>query len=163
MPSVSHSDYGLCMSYVPLASFAGLTLGDYGLWKWSLAGNHQVLAVVFGLTLPPLTVAFLWMLVLGTVRLLSSLTRRPPEPAPPRRAATSRPLVVRLRRRVVGLRPRVVGLRPRAIRLRPRAASIAARPAVNPRVRVGTTGTRAPATTSAVGRSPERPPGKLAA
>ena len=84
MPSVPRSDYGLCMSYAPLASFAGLSLGDYGLWKWSLAGNHQILAVVFGLTLPPLALAFAWMLVIASIRLFGALTRRPPRAAPPR-------------------------------------------------------------------------------
>jgi len=163
MPSVPRSDYRLCMSYVPLASFAGLTLGDYGLWKWSLAGNHQVLAVVFGLTLPVLAVAFLWVLVLGAMRLLSSATRRPPVPAPPRRAASSRPLVLRLGRLLTGLRPRVGGLGPRVVRVRPRVASILPKPVVRPRVRVRARGGRVPAKTAGVSRSPERPPGKLAA
>jgi hypothetical protein len=151
------------MSYVPLASFAGLTLGDYGLWKWSLAGNHQVLAVVFGLTLPPLAVAFLWVLVLGAMRTLSALTRRPPEPAPPWRAGTTGPLVVRLRRRVTGLRPRVVLVRRPVVRLRPRVTRIVPRSAVKPRVRARTRGSRVPAQAAAGGRSPEHPPGKLAA
>ena len=140
MPSVSHSDYGLCMSYVPLASFAGLTLGDYGLWKWSLAGNHQVLAVVFGLTLPPLALAFAWMLVLGSIRLFGALTRRRPQPAPRRRAESGRPLIVRVTGRAAALRPVA---KPR-VRARPRVA-------------------KAPTAAPGGGRSPERPPGKLAA
>jgi len=140
MPSVPRSDYGLCMSYVPLASFAGLTLGDYGLWKWSLAGNHQVLAVVFGLTLPPLALAFAWVLVLGSIRLFGAMTRRRPQPAPPRRAERGRPLVVRLTGRAAALRPVA---KPR-VRTRPRVA-------------------KAPTAAPGGGRSPERPPGKLAA
>ena len=163
MPSVPRSDYGLCMPYVPLTSFAALTLADYGLWKWSLAGNHQVLAVVFGLTLPPLAVAFLWVLVVGAMRLLSSVTRRPPVPVPPRQTAPARPLALRLTRRLTEMRPRVAGLGPRVVRLRPRVASIVPRPVVRPRARVRTRGGRVPAQTAGVSRSPEHPPGKLAA
>jgi hypothetical protein len=140
MPSVPRSGYRLCMSYVPLGSFAALTLGDYGLWKWSLAGNHQVLAVVFGLTLPPLALAFAWMLVIRSIRLFGTLTRRPPEPAPPRLAQPGRPLGARLTGRAAALRPVV---KPR-VRVRPRVA-------------------KAPAKATGGGRSPERPPGKLAA
>ncbi len=53
------------MSRRPLVFVSGLTLGDYLLWNWSLNGNHDVLALVSGLTLPPLAVVSLWMLALG--------------------------------------------------------------------------------------------------
>ena len=46
------------MSYRPLVLVSGLTLGDYLLWSWSLNHNHDVLALVSGLTLPPLAVAW---------------------------------------------------------------------------------------------------------
>jgi hypothetical protein len=67
-----------------------LAVGDYGLWKWSLAGNHQVLAVVFGLTLPPLALAFVWLLAVNAWRLLSELAyRRRDREALPRSARTA--------------------------------------------------------------------------
>lgn len=56
---------------------SGLTVGDYLLWSWSLGGNHEVLALVSGLTLPPLAVACLWLLVLGFARLIAYIARRP--------------------------------------------------------------------------------------
>jgi hypothetical protein len=62
----------------PLALVSGLTLGDYLLWNWSLSGNHVVLALVSGLTLPPLAVACVWLLALGLARLIARLTRRSP-------------------------------------------------------------------------------------
>jgi hypothetical protein len=37
-----------------MALVCGLTLGDYLLWNWSLTNNHDVPALVSGLTLPPL-------------------------------------------------------------------------------------------------------------
>jgi hypothetical protein len=64
------------VSYRPLALVSALTLGDFFLWHWSLNGNHDVLALVSGLTLPPLFVAFLWLLALGVMRLLMISTRR---------------------------------------------------------------------------------------
>jgi hypothetical protein len=56
---------------------SGLTVGDYLLWSWSLGGNHEVPALVSGLTLPPLAVACLWLLVLGFARLIAHIARRP--------------------------------------------------------------------------------------
>jgi hypothetical protein len=66
--------------YRPLALVAGLTIGDYALWKWSLNANHDVLALVSGLTLPPLAVALLWLLALSLMRLLGRSTRRKSRP-----------------------------------------------------------------------------------
>lgn len=62
------------MSFKPLVLFSGLTVGDYLLWNWSLSGNHDVIALVSGLTLPPLSVACLWLLVMGIARLLAHTT-----------------------------------------------------------------------------------------
>jgi hypothetical protein len=59
-----------------LAIVSGLTIGDYLLWNWSLNGSHDVLALVSGLTLPPLAAAFLWLIALTAARLLAR-TRRP--------------------------------------------------------------------------------------
>jgi len=58
----------------------GLTLADYLLWNWSLngslSGNRDVLALVSGLTLPPLAIACLWLLALNAARLIARSTRR---------------------------------------------------------------------------------------
>jgi hypothetical protein len=59
-----------------LAIVSGLTIGDYLLWNWSLNGGHDVLALVSGLTLPPLAAAFLWLIALTGARVLAR-TRRP--------------------------------------------------------------------------------------
>ncbi|MEA2140019.1 MAG: hypothetical protein QOC91_118 [Solirubrobacteraceae bacterium] len=63
------------MSHRPLAIVTGLTIGDYLLWNWSLNANHDVLALVSGLTLPPLTIAFLWLVALTTARLIARGSR----------------------------------------------------------------------------------------
>jgi hypothetical protein len=59
-----------------LALVSVLSFGDYLLWNWSLNGNHDVLALVSGLTLPPLAIAFLGLLVLSLARLISHSARR---------------------------------------------------------------------------------------
>jgi hypothetical protein len=79
------------VSHRPLVFVSGLTVGDYLLWSWSLGGNHDVLALISGLTLPPLAVVCLWLLVLSAARLLARSARRP---------------VSRLARRPVGRRQR---------------------------------------------------------
>jgi hypothetical protein len=63
--------------YRPLAFVAGLALGDYLLWNWSLNSGHDVLALVSGLTLPPLAVACVWLLALTLARLLAHTARLP--------------------------------------------------------------------------------------
>ncbi len=64
------------MSHRPLVFVSALTVGDYLLWNWSLNGNHDVLALVSGLTLPPLAVACLWLLALSGARLIGRYTRQ---------------------------------------------------------------------------------------
>ena len=64
------------MSSRPLVFVFGLTVGDYLLWNWSLNGNHDVFALVSGLTLPPLAVACLWLLALSVARLIARSARR---------------------------------------------------------------------------------------
>ena len=65
----------------PLAVLLGLTIGDYLLWTWSLSGplsgERDVLALVSGLTLPPLAIACLWLLALGVARTIARSTGRP--------------------------------------------------------------------------------------
>ena len=63
------------MSHRPLVFVAGLTLGDYLLWNWSLSGDHDVLAMAAGLTLPPLALATLSLLVLSLLRVAARRAR----------------------------------------------------------------------------------------
>jgi hypothetical protein len=70
---------------------SGLTLGDYLLWNWSLGGSHDVLALVSGLTLPPLAVAFVWLIALTLVRLLARSARGSQVQRDQRRRARSGP------------------------------------------------------------------------
>jgi predicted lipid-binding transport protein (Tim44 family) len=58
-----------------LATVCGLTIGDYLLWNWSLNANHAVLGLISGLTLPPLAIAFVWLLVLTLARLVANASR----------------------------------------------------------------------------------------
>lgn len=61
-----------------------LTVGDYLLWNWSLNGNHDVIALVSGLTLPPLALISLWVLVLAAMKLLATgAGLRRSRPVPP--------------------------------------------------------------------------------
>jgi hypothetical protein len=73
----------------PLVFLSGLTAGDYLLWNWSLNANHDVLALVSGLTLPPLALAALWLLALTVARLIAS-TARPAARAERRQRRTRR-------------------------------------------------------------------------
>jgi hypothetical protein len=96
----------LRVSHRPLAIVSGLTIGDYLLWNWSLNGHHDVLALTSGLTLPPLTIAFLWLLALTLARVLASTTRHSRTRAASR--ARSRPR--RARHRAVDGSPAVGAL-----------------------------------------------------
>ncbi|MHB8532026.1 MAG: hypothetical protein ACYDC2_04830, partial [Solirubrobacteraceae bacterium] len=55
----------------------GLTLGDYFLWNWSLNSGHAALALISGLTFPPLALMLLWLLAVGAAKLLARTARRP--------------------------------------------------------------------------------------
>jgi hypothetical protein len=59
------------VSHRPLVLVSGLTVGDYLLWNWSLNGNHGVLALISGVSLPPLAVACLWLLAISVARLIA--------------------------------------------------------------------------------------------
>lgn len=65
------------MLHRPLAIVSVLGAGDYLLWDWSLGGDHYTVALVSGLTLPPVAIAFAWLLVLNLTRLLGATARRP--------------------------------------------------------------------------------------
>jgi hypothetical protein len=67
--------YTARVSHRPLATVTGFTIGDYLLWNWSLNANHDVLALVSGLTLPPLTIAFVWLLALTAARMIARRSR----------------------------------------------------------------------------------------
>jgi hypothetical protein len=86
-PNTSRVSY---VSHRPLVFLSGLTFGDYLLWSWSLNGNHDVLALVAGLTLPPLAVACLWLLVLSAGRVIANTARRPRSHVGHRRAGKRR-------------------------------------------------------------------------
>ncbi len=75
--SVFPAVYGLSVSRRPLVTVPALTLGDLLLWHWSLTAPHTVLAIVAGLTLPPLLVASMWLVGLACVRLLARGVRAP--------------------------------------------------------------------------------------
>jgi hypothetical protein len=65
----------------PLALVSVLAAGDYLLWNWSLQGSHDVLALVSGLTLPPLAIALAWLLALNATRMLARIARAPRQPS----------------------------------------------------------------------------------
>lgn len=60
------------MSRRPSVLVLLLTVGDYLLWNWSLGANHDALALLSGLTLPPLALVSLWILALSAMRLVAS-------------------------------------------------------------------------------------------
>ena len=81
------------MSQRPLVLVSALTVGDYLLWNWSLNANHTAIALVSGLTLPPLALASLWLAALGVARLLAHTAAR--RTARGERAGRSRPSITR--------------------------------------------------------------------
>jgi hypothetical protein len=54
-----------------------LTGGDLLLWNWSLSANHDVLALIAGVTLLPLAAACLLLAALTTLQLASRFSRHP--------------------------------------------------------------------------------------
>ncbi len=53
-----------------------LTVGDYLLWQWSIAGGHDVVSLLAGCTLVPLAAVSTYRLVLAGTGLLSWTARR---------------------------------------------------------------------------------------
>ncbi len=78
------------MHHRPVALVSVLALGDYLLWDWSLQGNHDVLALISGLTLVLLAIALIWLVALNAGRLLARLVHRPAALQGARAAAASR-------------------------------------------------------------------------
>jgi hypothetical protein len=79
-PSVPAPRYGSCVPHWPLRPrlviVALLALCDYLLWNWSLSANHDILALVSGMTLIPLLLALAWLVVLAVGRLLADVAQR---------------------------------------------------------------------------------------
>jgi hypothetical protein len=65
------------VSHRPLVFVSGLTVGDYLLWDWSSSANHEVIALLSGLTLLPLLLAMLAMLTLTIARAIAGRALRP--------------------------------------------------------------------------------------
>jgi hypothetical protein len=86
------------VSHRPLAIVSGLTIGDYLLWNWSLNGSHDVLALVSGLSLPPLAAALVWLIALTAARLLGRATGSAAARVPARRAVRQSRSIARSRR-----------------------------------------------------------------
>jgi hypothetical protein len=88
------------VSQRPLVLVSGLTVGDYLLWNWSLNTNHAAIALISGLTLPPLALATLWLATLFVARLVARTanlravrgTRRRKAPGDTRPSAGARAL-----------------------------------------------------------------------
>jgi len=78
---------------LPLGVALLLAGGDYLLWSWSLASDHNVLALFCGLTLAPLSISLLWLALLSATRMLRRAA------AEPRRDARRSAAAARSRRR----------------------------------------------------------------
>jgi hypothetical protein len=64
-----------------------LTAADYLLWNWSIAGGHDILSLVAGLTLLPLGAVSVGQLALAAARLMGLLVGRSSRSARSRRAS----------------------------------------------------------------------------
>jgi hypothetical protein len=60
-----------------LAFLLVLTVADYLLWNWSIAGGHDVVSLVAGLTLLPLGTVSVAQLALGAARMVGLVLGRP--------------------------------------------------------------------------------------
>jgi hypothetical protein len=60
-----------------LLTVLALTLVDFALWHWSLAGDRGTMGLISGLTLPPLFALLVWLAVVNLGRLLAHGARRP--------------------------------------------------------------------------------------
>jgi hypothetical protein len=78
-----------------MALVGALTAGDFLLWNWSLSANHDVLALIAGVTLLPLAAASVLLAALTALQLASRFTRLPAIPAALRRAHRRQPPALR--------------------------------------------------------------------
>jgi hypothetical protein len=60
-----------------LAFLLVLTVADYLLWNWSIAGGHDIVSLVAGLTLLPLGTVSIAQLALGAARMIGLVLGRP--------------------------------------------------------------------------------------
>jgi hypothetical protein len=92
------------VSHRALLTVFALTLLDLALWHWSLDANRGALALVSGLTLPPLFCALLWLGAVNLARLLARGARKPAARLKTQtaRAAHRRP---RTRKRAIAVAP----------------------------------------------------------
>ena len=81
-----------------LVLLLALTAGDYLLWDWSIAGGHDILSLVAGLTLLPLAAVSLGGLVIMGGRLMRLLLGRPSGPSRAAQAARAADARERARR-----------------------------------------------------------------
>jgi hypothetical protein len=70
-----------------LAFLLVVTVADYLLWNWSIAGGHDVVSLVAGLTLLPLGTVSIAQLALGAARMIGLVLGRPSHNARARRTA----------------------------------------------------------------------------
>ena len=70
-----------------LAFLLVLTVADYMLWNWSIAGGHDIVSLVAGLPLLPLGTVSIVQLALGAARMMGLLLGRPSHSARARRTA----------------------------------------------------------------------------
>jgi hypothetical protein len=109
----------------PLAIVGLLAFGDYLLWNWSLSANHDILALVSGMMLIPLLIAFAWLLFLFLARLIAHTAQRPRAGAMARAGGD-----VRARRPTTGTTP--TGGQPPAPRGGPASTAVDRAPAHSP-------------------------------
>jgi hypothetical protein len=69
-----------------LAFLLVLTVADYMLWNWSIAGGHDIVSLAAGLTLLPLGTVSIAQLALAAGRLMGLLLGRPSHSARATRA-----------------------------------------------------------------------------
>jgi hypothetical protein len=55
----------------PLVFVTAVACADYLLWNWSLNANHETIALLAGLTLPPLALATAWLIALAVGRAIA--------------------------------------------------------------------------------------------
>jgi hypothetical protein len=94
-----------------LTLVVALTGADFLLWNLALGANNAALAVVAGLTLPPLVAACVLALVLGAARLLSRVRTPAISPISRRSAGRRRPRTTRPAQRHAPTQPSTPALR----------------------------------------------------
>ena len=53
------------MLLTPLVVVFALAAIDYAVWNWALGANHEVVALIAGLTMAPLAIALAWLVALA--------------------------------------------------------------------------------------------------